>query len=129
MADLTHGSSPWVLAVIFELLPPIFSDFCSLFRPSAHEGGHMAAFPSRSVSLYRLLTGPVQRHLQRLCGRCARQFVLSRLSIVDKLHLMLVEEEINRTSIIDRAFLMISEANCLIARKRLVRRLSIPDRK
>jgi len=51
------------------------------------------------------------------------------LSIVDKLHLMLVEEEINRTSIIDRAFLMIREANCLIARKRLVRRLSIPDRK
>jgi len=42
---------------------------------------------------------------------------------------MLVEEEINRTSIIDRASLMISEANCLIARKRLVRRLSIPDRK
>ena len=89
----------------------------------------MAAFPSRSVSLYRLLTGPVQRHLQRLCGRCARQFVLPRLSIVDKLHLMLVEEEINRTSIIDRASLTIGEANCLIARKRLVRRLSIPDRK
>ena len=49
--------------------------------------------------------------------------------MVDKLHLMLVDEEINRTSIIDRAFLMISEANCLIACKRLVQRLSIPDRK
>jgi len=36
-----------------------------------------------------------------LRGWCARQFVLPRLSIVDKLHLKLVEEEINRTSIID----------------------------
>jgi hypothetical protein len=43
------------------------------------------------------------------------------------LHLKLVEEEIKRTTIIDRASLMISEANCLIAR--VVRRLSIPDRK
>ena len=51
------------------------------------------------------------------------------LPIVDKLHLKLVEEEIKRTTIIDRASLMISEANCLIARKRVVRRLSIPDRK
>jgi hypothetical protein len=49
--------------------------------------------------------------------------------IVDKLHLELVEEENKRTTIIDLASLMISEANCLIARKSVVQRLSIPDRK